>query len=148
VPAATLGAVSVSAPSRVSASVTLDGFDQTATFSAALSVSGGGPNGWHITAWAPKPTSGSGSLSALSVPSRPTAGTCTGKNCVDPSPTGLSWPITLGTTSGGAVSIYNAAAATGTGTDPVTVLFASGVPASTLAGSYTTTITVAIANGP
>jgi hypothetical protein len=146
---AAAGAVAVAAPSSVSATVTLNGFDQQATFPATLTVTGGGKTtGWNITAWAPKPASGSNTLSAVYVASQPSAAPCTGNKCVDPTPTGLSWPITLGTSSGGAVKIYNAGLNTGTGSDPVSVPFTADVSANTLTGSYTTTITVAVVSGP
>lgn len=148
VPAAASGAIAITSSTSVSTTVALDGFDQQATFSTALSISGGGSTGWHVTAWAPKPTSGSKTLGAVYVASQPSAGTCTGRGCRKPTPTGISWPVTLGTTSGGAVKIYNAAAGTGIGTDPVTVPFAADVAANTLVGAYTTTITVAISSGP
>jgi hypothetical protein len=147
VPALAVGAVGIASSTSVSTMVTLNGLDQQAVFDTTLTVTGGGGTGWKITAWAPKPTSGSNSLSALYVASAPTA-TCTGNKCVRPTPTGISWPVTLGTTSSGAVKIYNAAAGTGTATDPIDVPFAADVAANTLTGSYTTTITVAISNGP
>jgi hypothetical protein len=148
IPALASGAVGISSSTSVSTTVTLDGFDQQATFTTTVTITGGGATGWHVTAWAPKPASGGNTLSAVYVPSQPTAGACSPGVCKKPTPTGLSWPVTLGTTSGGAVKIYNAAAGTGTGTDPVSVPFTADVAANTLAGAYTTTITVAVSNGP
>ena len=147
VPAAALGALGITSSTSVSTTVTLNGLDQSATFSTTLTISGGGPAGWNVTAWAPRPSGSAGTLGAIYVASRP-SGACSGKNCVNPTPTGLSWPMTLGTSSGGAVKIYNAAASTGTGTVTVTVPFTSDVAANTLTGSYSSTITVAISSGP
>jgi len=144
---ATAGAISITAPTTASAPVTLNGFDQTATFSTTLSIGAPGTAGWHITAWAPTPTSGSNTLGGVYVAAQPTT-TCSGGGCVKASPS-LSWPVTLGTTSSGAVKIFNAARNTGNGSaDTVVVPFAIAVAANTLAGSYTTTITFAIATGP
>jgi hypothetical protein len=140
-------AIGIIAPATASTSVTLNGFDQDATLSVSLSISGPGTGGWHITAWAAKPASGSNTLGALVVSTQPTT-SCTGGGCVKASST-LSWPITLGTTSSGAVKIFNAAKSTGTGSaDAVGVPFSISVPANTLTGSYTTTLTVAVATGP
>lgn len=147
VPAVAPGGLSITAPTAVTTSVTLDGFDETATFNVALTVGGPGTGGWHITAWAPRPAAGSSSLGALVVPSQPVTA-CSGAGCVKAA-SSLTWPITLGTTSGGAVKIFNAARSTGTGSsDTVTVPVSTSVPANTLHGSYTTTITVAISSGP
>jgi hypothetical protein len=140
--------VSVSSTSNTSTTVTLNGFDETATGSFTMTISGGTSAGWSVTAWAPALTDNSRSLGALSVPSQPSASACTGVGCVKPTPTGLSFPVTLGTSSGRAVKIYNAASHTGSGTDPVSVPYSVAVPANTLAGPYTTTITLAVANGP
>lgn len=147
VPAVAIGALGISASSSVSKTVTLNGFDQTATLTATLTVTGGNPQGWSIDAWAPQPSSGSNTLGRLYVPSEPSA-SCTGGGCKEPSPKGLSWPITLGTSSGGAVTIYNADRGSGTGTDKMTVPFAVDIDADALTGAYTTTITVSVSMGP
>lgn len=147
IPATALGALGITSSSSVSTTVTLNGLDQSATFSTTLTVTGGGAAGWNITAWAPKPSGSAGTLGAIYVASRP-SGACSGKSCVNPTPSGLSWPVTLGTSSGSAVKIFNAAANTGTGTVTVTVPFTTDVAANTLAGSYSSTVTVAISSGP
>jgi hypothetical protein len=147
-PAVAAAALGISSTTNTSTTVTLNGFDQTAAGSFTMTISGAGTTGWHVTAWAAVPKDGSLSIGSLDVPSQPTASACTGPGCVKPSPSGLSFPLTLGTSSGTAVKIYDAAAHTGTGTDPVTVPYASAVPANTLAGPYTTTITLAIVSGP
>jgi hypothetical protein len=144
---AAASAISLSGPSTATTSVTLSGFDQTVTFNTALTISAPGGNGWNITAWAPKPTHSTSTLSALYVATRPTT-SCAGGGCVNASPT-LSWPVTLGTASGGAVKIINAAKPTGNGTsDTVTVPFSVDLRADTRTGAYTTTITLAIVSGP
>ncbi len=147
-PAAAAAALGISSTTNTSTTVTLNGFDQTATGSFTMTISGAGTTGWHVTAWAAVPKDGSATIGTLSIPSQPSASACTGVGCVTPTPSGLSYPLTLGTTSGSAVKIYNAAARTGTGTDPVTVPYATAVPANALAGPYTTTITLAIVSGP
>jgi hypothetical protein len=135
--------------SATTSAVTLNGVDQNSSVSILLVVSGATQSGWHITAWAPRPTGSGGTLSAVSVPSEPTLLACSGKGCTNPTPTGISWPVTLGTTSATATKIYNAAANTGDGTIQAYVPFQVTVPANVLAGSYTSTITLTITNsGP
>lgn len=141
-------AISITAPTSASTSVTLNGLDQTATFTVTFAVGSPGTGGWHINAWAARPAAGSGTLGMLTVDSEPTS-TCFGRGCVDAATSGLSWPLTLGTSSGSAVKIFNAAKKTGTGSNvAVDVPFSVAVPASTLTGAYTTTLNVAVATGP
>ena len=129
--------------------VTLNGVDQTSSFTATITVSGALSTGWNITAWAPVPVSGVNTLAALVVPSQPTAGVCSGGGCNQPTPIGITWPVTVGTTAGGATKIYNANTATGKGTNTITVTFNIPVRAGALAASYTTTLTITgSASGP
>jgi hypothetical protein len=128
--------------------VTLNGLDQTATATASLSVTDTANAGWALTAWAPPLTGAGGSLGSLVVASQPATSDCSGSGCNAPQPTGVSWPVTLGADSGSATTIYNAAKHTGVGTNVVSVGFTVTVPANTLAGTYTTTVTVAVSNGP
>jgi len=128
--------------------VTLNGLDQTATATATLSVTDSANAGWALTAWAPPPSGSSGSLGGLSVASEPTTSDCVGAGCSLPDTTGISWPVTLGATSDSATKIYNADRHTGVGTNVIDVGFTVTVPADTRAGTYSTTITLAVSNGP
>ena len=129
--------------------VTLNGLDQTSTFTATITVSGAVLTGWNITAWAPLPASGANTLAALVVPTQPTDGPCSGGACCQPTPIGITWPVTVGTTAGGATKIYNANTSTGKGTNTLTVTFNIPVPAGALAATYTTTLTIIGSNsGP
>ena len=124
--------------------VTLNGVDQTPTFTATITVSGGSSaTGWNITAWAPLPLVSGNTLGALVVTAQPTLGACSPSgNCSLATPTGITWPVTLGTTAGAAAKIYNAQVSSGNGTNTLTVIFGVKVPASALPGSYTTTLTI------
>jgi hypothetical protein len=128
--------------------VTLNGLDQTATATASLSVIDSANAGWALTAWAPPPSGSGGSLAPLTVVSRPATSDCTGSGCSLPEPTGISWPVALGTSSSSATKIFNAAKHTGEGTNVLSVGFTVAVPANTRPGTYTTTITLAVSNGP
>jgi hypothetical protein len=125
-----------------SSALTLNGVDQTSSFTATVTVSGATNTGWNLTAWAPLPVSGANTLGALVVATQPTLGACSGSGCNLPTPTGITWPVTLGTTSGTASKIYNANVSTGVGTNTVTITFKISVVAKALPGSYTTTLTV------
>lgn len=128
--------------------VTLNGLDQTTSATASLSIVDTAGDGWALTAWAPRPSGSNGSLGSLSVASQPSTSGCSGVACKRPNPTGMSWPVTLGTSSSGAAKIYNAADNTGFGTNVVSVDFTVSVPANARAGTYSTTITLAISTGP
>jgi hypothetical protein len=147
---AAAGAIGITAsPTSASTSTTLNGLDQEPTFSVAVTMTGANTSGWRITAWAPAPSTGGRTLPALEVPSQPAADTCTGGGCTQPSPTGISWPVTLGTTAASAAKIYNANVNTGKGNDVVHVTFGVKVPSNVLSGTYTTSITLTITNtGP
>jgi hypothetical protein len=127
-------------PSTVSfPTVTLNGLDQQATFTATIGVHGAGSSGWSVSAWAPPPVGPGGSvLGPLVVPTDPTGGTSSG----------ISWPVTLGTTASSASKIANALPGAANGSASLTVTFGVNVPANVLAGSYATTIDVAVASGP
>jgi hypothetical protein len=138
------------APATATASaVTLNGVDQVSTFAETISVTGGSDTtGWQITAWAPLPTSGANVLGALVVPTQPTLGACSLGQCSLPIPTGITWPVTLGTTALTAAKIYNAGVGSGNKNNTVNVSFGVNIPAGALAGSYTTTLTIVGAESP
>ena len=76
--------------------ITLDGDDQTATFTIvtkAAYTGGGNTAGWKVQASATAPTSGANVLPALIV----TAGSfaCSTGCTTNPAPTGITYPITL-----------------------------------------------------
>ncbi len=141
--------IAVLPATTTSSPVTLNGVDQVSTFTATITVSGAVLTGWNITAWAPLPVSGANTLGALVVPTQPTDGPCSGGACTQPTPIGITWPVTVGTTAGGATKIYNANTPTGKGTNTLTVTFNIPVPAGALAATYTTTLTIIGSNsGP
>ncbi|HZQ80565.1 MAG TPA: hypothetical protein VFB25_01160 [Gaiellaceae bacterium] len=137
--------VQTSSPITVS-TVTLSGDDQTKTFTIVTQVAYTGGNataGWKVEAAATTPTSGTKTLPALAV----TNGTysCVSSCSSNPSPTGISYPITLSST---AVPIYNANTSTGKGTFNVTSTFQVTYPANIFPGTYSSTVTLTAATGP
>ncbi len=141
--------VSIAPATVTSSAVTLNGVDQVSTFAETISVTGGNDaTGWQITAWAPLPTFGTNVLGALAVPTQPTLGACSTGQCSLPIPTGITWPVTLGTTALTAAKIYNAEVGSGNKNNTVNVSFEVNVPAGALAASYTTTLTIVGAQSP
>jgi hypothetical protein len=137
---------SVTSSSPITApTVTLSGDDQTNTFSVGTRVNYSGTpfSGWKVQASSTAPTAGTKTLPALTV----TGGSysCFAACIVNPTPTGVVYPITLSTT---AQTIYNANTNTGVGTFNVSNTFQLSYPASALPGAYSATITLVGSTGP
>lgn len=127
------------------ATVTLNGVDQTQTFTIANTVAytGGNNNaGWKVQASATTPTAGSNMLPAISV----TAGSATCQSACTTNPTNsITYPLAL---NGTAQTIYNAAVNTGQGTFTVTSTFQLSYAANIYPGTYTSTVTLTGSTGP
>jgi hypothetical protein len=151
VSAGTLGFVSA-APS-VTFNDTLNGHDQTPTATQALDVGDatGSGAGWNITATSTTFTTGSVTLSttATTVQSGPTVACDASTTCVTAT-NSISYPYTLPADASAptATKVYNAAANTGMGDQTVTVTWQVAIPASTKAGTYTSTWTLSLVSGP
>jgi hypothetical protein len=146
-PSAALGAnftfsVVTSSPVTLPA-VTLNGGDQSQTFTVRSRVDSSSSSGWKVQASADAPSFGPYALPPLQV----TAGawSCVAGCPVDPLPTGLTYPMTLSTTP---QTIYNARAGTGHGKFYVASTFLVSYPAKTHAGTYRATITLSGSAGP
>jgi WxL domain surface cell wall-binding len=146
----------VSTPPNVSFSATLNGTDQTVTSAQALDVGDatGSGAGWNLTATSTTFTTGGGtphtlSTSATTVGASPTVACDTGVTCVLAT-NSVSYPYTLpaASTAPVATKVFNAAANTGMGNQTVTPSWKLAVPASTLAGTYTSTWTISLVSGP
>lgn len=123
--------------------VTLNGDDQTQTFTVVSEVDNSGQAGWKVQASAGPPSAGAGTLPALQV----TGGSW---SCVSgcpsaPAPSGVSYPVVL---SASPQTIYNAGAGTGRGKFDVSSTVLVSYPASTIAGTYSATITLSGSTGP
>lgn len=128
------------------AGITLNGDDQTKTLPITISVVNTGATngtGWSVTAAAGAPTSGTNTLSPLTV-TTVSAGACSGGGCVNAT-NNVTWPQTL--TAGG-VKIYNAAVGTGKGTIVLTATLQMTYDAKALPGTYTASLTVAGTTSP
>lgn len=125
--------------------VTLNGDDQTVAFTidTEINSANGNKSGWKVQASATTPTSGSYTLPALAVTGG--SSSCISGCSVNPSPTGVTYPIPLGST---AQTIYNANSNTGTGDFDIANTYQVSVPANTIKGTYTATVTLSGSTGP
>ena len=129
--------------------------DQTQTYTAALTAkdtSSGTSAGWNLTITSTEFTTGGTTprtlaTNASSVTS--VASACAGGTCVNPV-NSITYPLTVpaGSTPPTAVKFFNAAANTGQGTFSVTPTVRVTVPQNSYAGTYTSTLTLAIVSGP
>lgn len=149
----TAGTLSMSTSATPSGSVTLNGTDQNTSFGIPLSVTDatGSGSGWNVTITSTQFSAGGGKT--LSTSASTITGVTSSCNasvtCTSPT-NAITYPLAVPAGSGPptAVKLFNAAAATGMGGFLVTPTMQVAVPANTLAGSYTSTVTVAIVSGP
>src|SRR3954452_20268664 len=149
------GTLSFSTSAAPTASVTLNGVDQTTTYTIPTTVSdsrGGVSAGWNLTITSTSFSTGSGTLpdTASTITSTPAVACQSGcGGAIDPVNTVL-YPVAVpaGSTQPSATTFFNALANTGQGNFNVTPTVQVAVPASTFAGTYTSTITLAVVSGP
>ena len=140
-------AVSATPASATASAVTLNGDDQSSTFTETITVTTVTQSlGYNVTAWAPAPTVSGRTLSQL-LAGAP-ALSCTQAACSTGTNSVSGYPLTLGTTSGAAVKIFNATAGSPKKDQQAIVTFTIPVTADKLPGIYTTTLTLTVADGP
>lgn len=144
------GSLSLTAPATAGFAVALDGTDQTGTYSLPLTLTDarGGGLGWNTTITSTQFTSGANTLptGASSITGVTTAclSTCT-------APTNaIAYPLAVpaAPAAPAAVKFFNAAASSGMGKFTLTPSVNVAVPASSFAGSYASTVTIASISGP
>jgi opacity protein-like surface antigen len=144
--------LSVSAPAGASFALTLDGTDQTPTYTLPLTVTDprGSGAGWNLTITSTQFDAGSSHVLATnaSTVTGVTAACVSGSTCASPTNSVTAPSVPSGTTAPAAVKLYNAAANSGMGKITVTPTVAVSVPANVYAGTYTSTVTIAIVSGP
>ena len=138
--------ISMGLPSNPSLSDTLDGTDQTVSWSAILGVvdARGSGAGWNLTMSATSFSDGSGHTLAPGTVTGVTAA-CQGGNSCTAAGNAISYPLTL---SGTAAKFFNAAANSGMGKVNVTPSVDVAIPGNAYAGTYTSTVTLAAVSGP
>lgn len=135
--------------------VTLNGLDQTASWSLPLRVTAtdkgaAGNQGWLLTITSTQFATASATqlpVNASTVAS--VAVSCAQAPCTDPV-NSVAYPVQIpaASTAPSAVRFFNAAAGTGKGTFDLTVAAQTAVPANADAGSYTSTVIVSLISGP
>jgi hypothetical protein len=138
--------MSMNLPSNPSISDTLDGTDQTVSWSAQLGVVDGRGSGagWNLTMSSTTFSDGAGHTLAAGTISGVTAACHGGSSCTAAT-NSVGYPITLSTT---AAKFFNAAANTGMGKIDVTPTVDVSIPGNAYAGTYTSTVTLAAVSGP
>lgn len=148
----TAGSLTETAQATFSTSVTLNGADQTATYTLPITVidATGSGAGWNLTVSSTTFTTGSHSLDPnASKITGVTSACAAGATCSNPtnnvSYTSLTLPSGNSVT---AVKMFNAAANTGMGKFAITPTVAISIPANAFAGTYNSTVTVTVASAP
>ena len=146
-------ALSLATAASQTFSDTLDGTDQTASYTIPLTVidATGTGAGWNTTITSTLfTTSGSKTLasSASSITSV-TSACVAGGTCTNPTNSlAYSIGVPAAATAPAAVKFFNAAANTGMGRFTITPTIQVAIPGNSFAGSYTSTVTVAVVSGP
>jgi hypothetical protein len=144
--------VSITSTAVPTFSIGLNGADQTATYSLAFTVSSTGSgkaNGWNVSASATQFVNGTHTFPATAsvVTAVAPPATCSGGSCSVPTPSGsVTYPVTLPNTGGS--SIYSAAASSGVGDNIMTATVQVAAPANIYGGTYTSTVTLQVVQGP
>jgi hypothetical protein len=148
------GSLSESTSSTPSLSVRLDGTDQVPTYTMDIATSDqtGSGSGWNLTI--SSTTFSTDDRRPKTLPDTASqitdvTSTCAGGTCTDPK-NSVSYPLMVpaGRTAPAAVKLFNAEADTGMGDFTVTPTVGVTIPANSYAGTYTSTITLAVVSGP
>ena len=146
------GALSLSNGATASISSTLDGTDQSVSYSIPLTMNDlrGSGAGWNLTMTSTTFTNGTQTLATTASSIASAASACTaGGTCTNPT-NAIGYPLTVpaAATAPAAVKVFNAAANTGMGRFTVTPSINVSIPGNSYAGSYTSTLTIAAVSGP
>jgi hypothetical protein len=147
------GNLALALPSNPSISDTLDGTDQTASYSLGLGLNDvrGSGAGWNMTITSTSFSDGTHTLASNSSTISGLSVAClTGGTCTNPT-NSISYPLAVPAASGSApaaVKFFTAAANTGMGRFTVTPSVDVAIPGNAYAGSYTSTVTIAAVSGP
>jgi hypothetical protein len=146
--------LSVSTTAAPSFSANLDNGDSTPTFTVPLTTQDtrGTGAGWNETITSTQYSTGGAAPNTLATNASSLTGvtsSCAQGSCTSPT-NSVTYPLTVpaGSTPPYAVKFYNAAANTGMGKFTVTPSVNVTIPANTFAGSYSSTVTLAVVSGP
>ena len=146
------GTLSLSSAAAPSVSATLNGTDQSPNYTMPMTANDatGSGAGWNVTITSTAFTTGAKSLSnSASTVTGVTSSCAGGTTCTNPT-NGITYNLGVPAAASAptAVKLFNAAANTGMGSFTVTPTVQVAIPANTYAGTYTSTVTLAVVSGP
>jgi hypothetical protein len=150
---AAAAALSVSTTAAPTFSNNLNSGDQTQTYIVpltAIDTRTTGSVGWNLTITSTQFTTGTKTLATnASTISGATSSCANGGICTNPT-NSVTYPVSVpaASTPPTAAKFFNAASATGVGTFTVTPTVGVFVPQNSFAGSYSSTLTIAVVSGP
>jgi hypothetical protein len=144
------GQLSLGTVGAVSFTGQLTGLNQVFTSSNSIGVTDatGSGNGWNLTIAGTQFSTGGASPHTLATTALSITGVtaaASGTSTVTAPTNNTTYPLTVGST---ATKFFNAAASTGMGAFDLTTSHSLTIPASTFAGSYSSTLTVSLVAGP
>jgi WxL domain surface cell wall-binding len=146
--------LSLSTSATPSFSANLDSGDSTPAYTVPLTIQDtrGTGAGWNATITSTQFTTGGGTPSTLAANASTLTGVtsvCASGTCTNPT-NAISYPVAVpaAPTAPAAVKFFNAAANTGMGKFTNTPTISVFVPQSSIAGTYTSTLTISIVSGP
>ena len=149
------GSLSLTTSATPSFSATLDGTNQTPTYTVPSTAedSRGSGAGWNLTVTSTQFSTGGMTPKTLSTSASSVTGvtnTCASGTTCTAATNGITYPLTVPAAASppAAVKYYNAAADTGMGEFTNTPTVSVAVPANAYAGTYTSTLTLSAVSGP
>jgi hypothetical protein len=146
--------LSTSTSATPSFSANLDTGDQTPTYTIPLTTQDtrGTGAGWNETITSTQFTTGGGSPQLLATTASSLTGVtsaCASGTCTNPT-NAITYPVAVpaAATAPAPVKFFNAALNTGMGKFTITPTIGVFVPQNTFAGTYTSTVTLAMVSGP
>jgi putative surface cell wall-binding protein len=147
------GSLALSNGTTATLSDTLDGTDQTVSYTVPLTLTDarGSGAGWNLTLTSTTFTDGAShtlSTSASTIAS--VAMACVAGGSRTNATNAIAYPVTIpaAATAPAAVKVFNSAANSGLGRFTITPTVNVAIPGNSYAGSYTSTLTVAAVSGP
>ena len=144
-------ALSLTTSAAPSFSANLDLGDSTPTYTAALAVTDtrGTGAGWNATITSTQFTTGTQTLATNASSMTGVTSLCASGTCTNPT-NAIAYPVAVPAAPAPptAVKFFNAAANTGMGKFTNTPTIGVFVPQSSFAGTYTSTLTLAVVTGP
>lgn len=144
----------VSTSATPSFSANLDSGDSTQTFSVPLTLQDtrGTGAGWNLTVTSTQYTTGGGTPSTLATTASSITGVtsvCASGTCTNPT-NSIAFPVGVpaASTPPTAAKFYDASANTGMGKFTVTPTIGVFVPQNSVAGTYNSTLSIAVVTGP